>query len=61
MRNDGDLCILDINLCHKNVSIMNYVCKDSTKSRNKRRKSEKFLKSFAVSYILRTFASDDES
>ncbi len=40
---------------------MNYVCKGSTKTRNKRRKSEKFLKSFVVSYILFTFALDDES
>ena len=29
MGNDGNLCVLDINLCHKIVSIMNYVCKGS--------------------------------
>ena len=38
-----------------------FVCKGSSKLRNKRRKNEKSLKSFVVSYILCTFASDDES
>ena len=59
MGNDGNLCILDCYLCHRIVSIVYYVCKSSIKSRNKRRKSEKSIKSFVVSHILCTFAYDD--
>jgi hypothetical protein len=55
MRQDRYLCILDCYLSHRILSVI-FVCKGSTKIRNKRRKSEKFLKRFLVSHILCTFA-----
>lgn len=41
MRQDRYLCILDCYLSHRIVSIMDYMCKGSTKTRNKRIKSKK--------------------
>ena len=40
--------------------MINYVCKGSIKTRDKRTKGEKSLKSFVISYILCPFVPDNE-
>ncbi len=63
MRYDGNLCILDINLCYKIVSIMNNVCKDNTKSRDKRTidKNNNYIFRLCISCVYTVYFIDIQS